>query len=160
VTGVPPSQLTLEITESSLLQDADSSHAKVAALSALGARIALDDFGTGYSSFAYLQQLQVRCLKIDKSFVDGLSAEPGKDTRTEPKLVRSIVDLSDALGLETIAEGTETEDQFEALGRLGCQFGQGFVFSPAVPPEDMRSLLRTFSASLRPAEKALGSSQR
>jgi diguanylate cyclase (GGDEF)-like protein len=141
-TQVPPAQLTLEITESSLLYDAATSQAKVAALGALGVRIALDDFGTGYSSLAYLQQLQVHCLKIDKSFVDGVDIRDGGDpVRTEPALIRSMADLGGALGLDTVAEGIETEGQLAELKLLGCHLGQGYVFSPAVVPAKLRLLL-------------------
>jgi EAL domain-containing protein (putative c-di-GMP-specific phosphodiesterase class I) len=141
-TQVPPAQLTLEITESSLLYDAATSQAKVAALGALGVRIALDDFGTGYSSLAYLQQLQVHCLKIDKSFVDGVDIRDGGDpVRTEPALIRSMADLGGALGLDTVAEGIETEGQLAELRLLGCHLGQGYVFSPAVVPAKLRLLL-------------------
>ncbi|HTW10523.1 MAG TPA: EAL domain-containing protein [Acidimicrobiales bacterium] len=141
-TKVPPAQLTLEITESSLLHDAAGSRAKVAALGALGVRIALDDFGTGYSSLSYLRQLQVHCLKIDKSFVDGVEDRQScTSVRTEPALIRSIAELSGALGLDTVAEGIETETQLAELKQLGCHLGQGYVFSPAVTPDKVRALL-------------------
>lgn len=140
-THVAPWQLTLEITESSLLQDTSASQAKLAALAARGIQIALDDFGTGYSSLAYLQQLHVHSLKIDKSFVAGVDAV--EDDRTARALVRSVVELSSALELSTVAEGVETEAQVAELKRLGCRLGQGYVFSPAVGPDKLRSLLRT-----------------
>jgi EAL domain-containing protein (putative c-di-GMP-specific phosphodiesterase class I) len=141
-TEVPAHQLTLEITESSLLHDAAASQAKVAALGALGVRIALDDFGTGYSSLAYLQRLKVHCLKIDKSFVDGVDYADGyTGARTEPALIRSMAELGGALGLDTVAEGIETEGQLVELRQLGCRLGQGYVFSPAVTPAKLRALL-------------------
>jgi diguanylate cyclase (GGDEF)-like protein len=139
-TQVPPRQLTLEITESTLLQDAVSSRAKLSALANLGIQIALDDFGTGYSSLAYLQQLQVHSLKIDKSFVDNVEGLDGE--RTARALVRSVVELASALGLNTVAEGVETQAQVAELRRLGCRLGQGYVFSPAVDPVKLRALLR------------------
>jgi diguanylate cyclase (GGDEF)-like protein len=138
-TGVPPAQLTLEITESSLLQDAASSQAKLATLSAMGVQVALDDFGTGYSSLAYLQQLKVHSLKIDKCFVDG--TDVASTDRTAPALIHSIAKLGEDLGLSTVAEGVETRDQLSELRRLGCNRGQGYVFSPAVPPDKLRALL-------------------
>ena len=150
--GLPAGNLTLEITESSLLRDAASSQAKLAALGALGVRVALDDFGTGYSSLAYLQQLQVHTLKIDKTFVDGL--EPGRAASTELAVIRSITELSDALSLDTVAEGIETENQLAELRRLGCRLGQGYVFSPAVPPERLPALLWANSSVPPPATTA------
>lgn len=137
-TGIPAAQLTLEITESSLLHDAAGSQAKLSALGTLGVKVALDDFGTGYSSLAYLQQLHVHCLKIDKSFVDGVVS--GSDP-TAPALIRSIADLSASLGLDTVAEGIESQEQLAELANLGCRHGQGYVVSPALPPAKVRALL-------------------
>lgn len=152
--GVPPWQLTLEITESSLLQDTEASRAKLSALATRGIQIALDDFGTGYSSLAYLQQFHVHSLKIDKCFVDGVDG-PAED-RTARALVRSVAELSSALELSTVAEGVETPQQVAVLRRLGCRLGQGYVFSAAVPPEQLRALLRDHSPALRtPALDAL-----
>ncbi len=143
---IPAHLLTLEITESSLLQDTASSQARLGALGLLGVQVALDDFGTGYSSLSYLQQLHVNCLKVDKSFVDGLESQANGTGRA---LIRSIAELGCALDLRTIAEGIETEGQLEVLSRLGCGLGQGWVFAPAVPPERMRELLRSAGASPR-----------
>jgi diguanylate cyclase (GGDEF)-like protein len=137
-TEVPPWQLTLEITESSLLVDTATAHAKLSDLAELGAHIALDDFGTGYSSLAYLHHVHVHSLKVDKAFVDGVDCD---GARTAPALIRSIAELGDALDLSTVAEGIETEGQLAKLMLLGCRFGQGYVFSPAVPPAQLRDLL-------------------
>jgi EAL domain-containing protein (putative c-di-GMP-specific phosphodiesterase class I) len=135
----------LEITESSLLQDTAASQATLQALAAEGIQIALDDFGTGYSSLAYLQQLHVHSLKIDKSFVDGVGGVD--DDRTARALVRSVVELSSALELSTVAEGVETPEQVAELRRLGCRLGQGYVFSPAVHPDELRQLLASHGPS-------------
>jgi EAL domain-containing protein (putative c-di-GMP-specific phosphodiesterase class I) len=141
-TEVPAHELTLEITESSVLHDAAASQAKVAALGALGVRIVLDDFGTGYSSLAYLQRLKVHGLKIDKSFVDGVDYGDGyTGVRTEPALIRRMAELGGALGLDTMAKGIEIEGQLVELRQLGCRLGQGCVFSPAVTPAKLRALL-------------------
>jgi diguanylate cyclase (GGDEF)-like protein len=142
-----PWQLTLEITESSLVQDTEASQEKLSALAARGVQIALDDFGTGYSSLSYLQQLQVHSLKIDKCFVDGVSG--ASDDRTARALVRSVAELSRALELSTVAEGVETPEQVEELCRLGCHLAQGYVFSPAVPPDRLRALLTDHVRPLR-----------
>lgn len=148
--GVPANQLTLEITESSLLQDAEASRAKLSALAGHGVQVALDDFGTGYSSLAYLQQLQVHSLKVDKCFVDGVAN--GAEERTSNALVRSVIELSRALELSTVAEGIETQAQVAQLLALGCHLGQGYVFSPAVSPAKLRQLLRQHS----PARPVVG----
>jgi EAL domain-containing protein (putative c-di-GMP-specific phosphodiesterase class I) len=110
--------------------------ARLHALKALGVRLAIDDFGTGYSSLAYLHRFPVDVLKIDRSFVERLG-----DPRQDAELVRTIVGLGRTLGMETIAEGIENHHQFLALRRLGCDLGQGFYFSPAVPPGDFDLLL-------------------
>lgn len=146
--SLPPSSLTLEITESSLLDDKATCQAKLSALGDVGVKVALDDFGTGYSSLAYLQQLHVHSLKIDKCFVDGVvnSAD-----RTGPALIRSIAELGCALDLSTVAEGIETEGQLSELRRFGCRLGQGWVFAPAVTPERMRELLSSSETAVKAA---------
>ncbi|WP_018141935.1 EAL domain-containing protein [Thioalkalivibrio sp. ALJ7] len=122
--------LTLEVTESGLLRDLPDAIAKLGALRRLGVRIALDDFGTGYSSLAYLRDLPVDELKIDKSFVDELMA--GGD-RT---LIENIVDIARNMELDVIAEGVAQAEQREQLLALGCSHFQGFLFSPALPSGD------------------------
>jgi diguanylate cyclase (GGDEF)-like protein len=120
--GLPGSSLTLEITESILLQDRAQIHERLALLRDLGVRIALDDFGTGFSCLSYLRNLPVDVLKIDRSFVSGMSAGGAP-------LVRTIVELGHALGLSTTAEGIETVAQWDRLRQLGCQSGQGYYFA-------------------------------
>lgn len=125
--GLAPTRLVLEITETAIMSDLGVSLPILDGLKALGIRLAIDDFGTGYSSLSYLKQLPIDILKIDKSFVDGV-AHGGIDCA----LARTIVALSETLSLQTIAEGVENESQREQLGDLGCVFGQGYFFSQAV----------------------------
>jgi diguanylate cyclase (GGDEF)-like protein/PAS domain S-box-containing protein len=123
-TGLPPGSLTLELTESVLMKDADLAVATLAALKAMGVRLAIDDFGTGFSSFSYLQRFPVDELKIDRSFVAGLLGSP-----EQAAVVVSIVRLGESLRLETIAEGIEQGAQRDELVALGAHLGQGFLFA-------------------------------
>jgi EAL domain-containing protein (putative c-di-GMP-specific phosphodiesterase class I) len=130
-TGIQPSALWLEITESTLMRDAESALSALGALQALGLHLAVDDFGTGYSSLAYLERLPVEALKIDRSFTEGVGVR--KDSTA---IVGAVVGLARALRLSTVAEGIETPEQFQQLRAMGCEVGQGFLFGPARPPED------------------------
>jgi len=131
-TGLPPANLTLEITESALMNDAASALRVLRALKELGVMLAIDDFGTGYSSLSHLQRFPLDILKIDKSFVDELG-----DDRGGTEIVAAIVTLAHALELEVIAEGVETERQLDALRRLGCDLAQGYLFSRPVPAHQL-----------------------
>jgi len=123
--GLPAEALTLEITESTLLDDVDAAAARLTELKALGVGVALDDFGTGYSSLSYLGRFPVDVLKIDKSFVDALGT-----TETDPSpLVSAIIGLGATLGVHVTAEGIETVEQLVSLRRMGCELGQGFYFA-------------------------------
>jgi diguanylate cyclase (GGDEF)-like protein len=122
-TGVPPARLTLEITETELLDDARAGAARLGELRALGIQIALDDFGTGYSSLSYLHSLPLDSLKIAKPFVDGLEGD-GRDA----SFIGVIVELARKLGLEVIAEGIESPAQLNALRDLEVELGQGYLF--------------------------------
>ncbi|MFN2625793.1 MAG: putative bifunctional diguanylate cyclase/phosphodiesterase [Mycobacteriales bacterium] len=135
-TGLPPSQLVLEITESMLIDDADRTITKLHGLRDLGLHLAVDDFGTGYSSLSYLRRLPVDILKIDRSFVSGVGQQ-GELTA----LTGAIVALGRRLGLEMVAEGIEDHRQLHELRQMDCQFGQGFLFSPALLPADIDVLL-------------------
>ncbi|MDQ1295157.1 MAG: hypothetical protein QG608_3042, partial [Actinomycetota bacterium] len=135
--GLPPSQLTVEITESTLATDDDSIETQLRTLRASGVRISLDDFGTGYSSLGYLHRYPVDELKIDRSFVERLGAERG----TSEPVVNAIMALSRSLGLRTVAEGIETDAQRSRLALLGCDLGQGFGLSRPLTAADLRSLL-------------------
>jgi diguanylate cyclase (GGDEF)-like protein len=133
--GLDPSLLALEITESTLM-DADAARDVLEGLKGLGATLVVDDFGTGYSSLMYLRRLPVDAVKIDKSFVSGLGRND-EDTA----IVAAVVRLAGALGLHTIAEGVETADQHAALTALGCEFGQGFHWSTPQPAASIRAWL-------------------
>ncbi len=125
-TGLPPERLTLEITESALTLDPVTAQHRLEALKALGVRLAMDDFGTGYSSLSHLQRFPIDVLKIDRSFVAMIDEPVGE------ALIRAVLDLANALGIETVAEGVETEEQRRALVDLGCRQGQGWLFSRPV----------------------------
>jgi diguanylate cyclase (GGDEF)-like protein/PAS domain S-box-containing protein len=139
-TGLAPANLTLEITESALMNDAASALDVLHALKDLGVTLAIDDFGTGYSSLSYLQRFPLDILKIDKTFVDELGVAPEGS-----EIVAAVINLAHALGLEVIAEGVETERQLEELQRLDCDFAQGYLFSRPVPAHE---LVRAFPESL------------
>jgi FOG len=136
--GVDPSALVLEITESVLMQQAGSVRARLEQLKELGVSLSIDDFGIGYSSLSYLQRFPIDILKIAKPFVDDVGL--GEDRAA---LARAIVGLGDTLHLHTIAEGIETAEQCAALIALGCAYGQGYHFSPPLPPEGIEALLGT-----------------
>ena len=129
--GIDPRSLVLEVTESALMDDAAAALRVVNELKSLGVRIAIDDFGIGYSSLVYLKNFPVDLLKIDRSFVAGL----GRD-KDDTAIVRSVIDLAHALEIEAVAEGIETRTHLEMLQGMGCGYGQGFLWSPAVPPQD------------------------
>jgi diguanylate cyclase (GGDEF)-like protein/PAS domain S-box-containing protein len=131
-TGLPPANLTLEITESALMNDAASALRVLQALKDLGVTLAIDDFGTGYSSLSHLQKFPLDILKIDKSFVDDLGIDQGGT-----EIVAAVVKLAHALGLQVIAEGVETERQLDVLLRLDCDFAQGYLFSRPVPAHEL-----------------------
>ena len=134
--GIEPALLNLEITETVLMGDPETSRATLLALKALGVRLHCDDFGTGYSSLSYLHRFPLDALKIDRSFVRRL----GHDDESE-RIVRTIALLARDLKLEVIAEGIETAEQCALLASLGCQRGQGFLFSPAVGSDDAGQML-------------------
>jgi diguanylate cyclase (GGDEF)-like protein/PAS domain S-box-containing protein len=134
--GLPPQSLILEITESFMLQDTESTILKLHDLKKLGIRLAIDDFGTGYSSLSYLQRFPIDILKIDKSFVDKLGQ--GSEGNA---VARAIIMMGDSLNLRTIAEGIEHPEQIVALQDLGCESGQGFHFAKPLSKEDMDAYL-------------------
>ena len=154
VTHLPPHCLSLEVTESAMVRDvatlADSLHA----LKALGLRIVLDDFGTGSSSLGYLTHLPLDAIKVDRSFVDGL----GHDRR-DTAITQAIVAMAQALSLQVVGEGVETEEQAEALSALGCQLAQGFLFAPPVAPAEIERMLDAGSGWLE-ARRAHTSAER
>ncbi|MFN8026011.1 MAG: PAS domain S-box protein [Acidimicrobiia bacterium] len=139
---VAPGMLSLEITESALMDDIETSARALDAMRDLGVHLAIDDFGTGYSSLTYLKRLPIDALKIDQSFVDGLPDEPHDRFITE-----AIVTLGRSLQLTLVAEGVETVTQWDTLDELGCQLGQGFLWSPPVDADEFAALhTRSFAA--------------
>jgi diguanylate cyclase (GGDEF)-like protein len=137
-TGVAPSSLVLELTETSLLERSHSPADTLARLKALGISLILDDFGTGYSSLSYLQQFPLSGLKIDRSFVAALGAANG-----DGAIVDAILRMARALDLEVVAEGLETEQHLETLRGLGCRYGQGYLFSRPVNVATASALLES-----------------
>jgi len=135
--GLPTSALILELTESILLDGDDRIYAELDLLKDIGLRLAIDDFGTGYSSLAYLLDLPIDILKIDKTFVTGMADSPRRRG-----LVEGIVALARTLGLVTVAEGIETTTERELLAWMGCQYGQGYLLSRPVEAQAAEELLR------------------
>src|SRR5688500_8359935 len=128
--GLSGDRLTLELTESSIVQDPARATRVFDALKALDTTVAMDDFGTGYSSLAYLQRLPIDVLKLDRSFVTGMMVDPDSVA-----IVRAILSLADALGMSTTAEGIETVELATTLAALGCSSGQGYFFSKPLEPD-------------------------
>lgn len=137
--GIPPERLELEITESFVMADRDRSFKSLADLKALGVRLSIDDFGAGYSSLAYLQQIEVHELKIDISFVRGVTTN-----HNNASIVKAIIALGHSLGLEVIAEGVETLDQARYLHTLHCDVMQGYLVSRPLPVDEMTRFLASF----------------
>jgi diguanylate cyclase (GGDEF)-like protein/PAS domain S-box-containing protein len=129
-TGLDPASLTLEITESALMQNLKSGAAVIQQLHEMAIRLHIDDFGTGYSSLSYLHNFPVHTLKVDKSFVSRM-----EDTPSQAEIVRAIVSLAQNLGMEVTAEGVETKAQADALQDLNCNSAQGFLFSRPLPAD-------------------------
>ena len=139
--GLPPRNLSLEVTESTLMLHTDATLATLRALKALGVRIAIDDFGTGYSSLACLQQFPIDVLKIDRAFVHALGAD-GDAENGGPTLARVVLALAHTLGLRAVAEGIEDERHVRGLRALGCRLGQGFHFAPALAAAEIEARIR------------------
>lgn len=136
-TGLKPSTLILEITESVVMQEGPASIATLQALKALGVRLAIDDFGTGYSSLAYLQRFPVDILKIDRTFIEGMESGQG-----DAAIVRAVIMLAQTMNLDVTAEGIETTEQYTHLQALGCTMGQGYLFSMPLPSDEMDAFLK------------------
>jgi len=148
LSGLDPRCLTLEITESVLIHDVEATVVAFRALKALGIRLAIDDFGTGYSSLSYLRQFPIDVIKVDRSFVASLDG-----STDSVALVRSILNLSATLRLDTVAEGIETVVQQRALQDLGAQRGQGYLFARPMSPGALRDLLMHGIVRPSPAAK-------
>ena len=135
-TGVEPPSLELELTESVLMQDAESTVRTLVALKSMGVQLAIDDFGTGYSSFTYLRRFPVDALKLHQSFVQEITENPGDAT-----IVSAMINIGKSLNQRVIAEGIETRAQLKFLQRYACAEGQGYYFSRPVVAAQAASLL-------------------
>jgi predicted signal transduction protein with EAL and GGDEF domain len=135
--GLDPEALTIEVTESTAMADRDTGFRALRDLSGEGVHVAIDDFGTGYSSLDQLRRMPVDVVKVDRSFVQGMSHDS-----TARELVAAVVGIGRALNLLVVAEGIETDEQAAALRELGCTHGQGYLYAPPLPPEELRALLR------------------
>jgi diguanylate cyclase (GGDEF)-like protein len=148
--GVPAGSLCLELTESMLMADVDHLSSHLAQLRACGVKVSIDDFGTGYSSLAYLRRLPIDEVKIDRSFVWDLDEQgPGAS------MVSAVVAIAGSLGITTVAEGVETEAQLEQLHELGCDEGQGYLFSRPVPADQLLDVLRDLGCASPPRLRAV-----
>jgi EAL domain-containing protein (putative c-di-GMP-specific phosphodiesterase class I) len=141
-TGLYPSDLCLEITESLAVEDVPRTIATLEQLKALGVRLAIDDFGTGYSSLTYLKRFPVDVVKIDRSFVMGVDTAP-----VDSAIVTAVLGLADAVGMTTVAEGVETEAQLARLRELECPLVQGYLLGKPCNAEEAGELVER---SLRP----------
>jgi EAL domain-containing protein (putative c-di-GMP-specific phosphodiesterase class I) len=137
-TGLDGSALSLEITESVLMDDSDGTLETLRELKSLGVRLVLDDFGTGYSSLAYVRRFPIDVLKIDRAFVDALGNEA-----EDAAIVTAIISMGSALGVTVVAEGVEVERQATQLRELGCDLAQGFLYAKPLAAAEAGELLRT-----------------
>ena len=135
--GAKPSHLKLELTESTVLENIQDTVAKMRELKLLGVSFSMDDFGTGHSSLQYLKRLPLDQIKIDRSFVLDITSDPN-----DAAIVQAIIAMTEALGLNVIAEGVETEAQRNFLDKRGCHTFQGYLFSKPVPVEEFEALLK------------------
>jgi EAL domain-containing protein (putative c-di-GMP-specific phosphodiesterase class I) len=134
--GLAPRCLRLEITESAIMSDPKAAAIALERLRDLGIRIAIDDFGTGHSSLNYLQQFPIDTLKIDRSFIHKMD-----DDTKDREIIQAVVSLAHNLGMDVVAEGVETSDQWDQLDILGCEYGQGYFFSRPVDGSGAEALL-------------------
>ena len=149
--GLPSELLIFEITETMVMEDLAGAREVMKRLNRLGVRLAIDDFGTGHSSLAYLKQFPVHEVKVDRVFVQGIAESP-----VDSAIVRAVIDLANAMGIATVAEGVETSDQVAELRRLGCDVAQGFYFSPPLCAEVFDGLLaRHFAPAVPPRAPAI-----
>ncbi|HET6916266.1 MAG TPA: bifunctional diguanylate cyclase/phosphodiesterase, partial [Acidimicrobiales bacterium] len=153
-TGVPSDRLTLEITESTVMADPPRTIACLTRLARAGVRLSVDDFGTGYSSLSYLRRLPVHEVKIDRSFVFRIASDP-----TDAAIVRSIIELSHTLSLQTVAEGVEDRVAWDRLRQMGCDEIQGFFLSKPLSAENVGEWLATLEDNTAPVALRLISGQ-
>jgi EAL domain-containing protein (putative c-di-GMP-specific phosphodiesterase class I) len=148
-TEFPLEALEIEVTETAIMAEVPTIRLVLEGIRAIGVGIALDDFGTGYSSLTFVRQLPVTTIKIDRSFTRHIT-----DRREDLAICTSVIDLARAVGLRTIAEGVETLEQVSLLHRLGCDAGQGYLWSSALPPADLADRLRSEPQDFAHAAKA------
>jgi EAL domain-containing protein (putative c-di-GMP-specific phosphodiesterase class I) len=151
-TEIDPAYLCLEVTESVLIEDPETSIRTLTELKELGVKIAIDDFGTGYSSLEYLRRMPVDCVKVDRSFVRGLP-----DNEEDVAIVNAVIELGHALKLSVTAEGVETTDQYDNLRAAGCDTAQGFLFYRPEPPEVVEQLFAGARAAAEAGIVCVGS---
>jgi EAL domain-containing protein (putative c-di-GMP-specific phosphodiesterase class I) len=134
--GLPPQWLSLELTESTLIDGNPATERTLNDLNALGVQLGLDDFGTGFSSLAYLKRFPIDFVKIDQTFTDGLGTDDN-----DTAIVRATIALAQSLGISVVAEGVESEQQRDLLRELGCDFGQGYLFAKPIDAHEFDSLI-------------------
>lgn len=144
-TGMPPSRLEIEMTESAIVKDFEGAVKTIRQLQGSGIRVALDDFGTGFSSLSQLALIPFDKIKIDRSFTSSC-----RDNAKQSSMVRSIIGLGHGIGVATLAEGIENAAQFELLRAMGCEYGQGFLFARPMPPEEVAGYLGLASVERLP----------
>jgi diguanylate cyclase (GGDEF)-like protein len=135
-TGISPSSLKLELTESAVMENAETAILMLKQIKETGVQISIDDFGTGYSSLSYLHRFPIDLLKVDRSFVSAM-----EENTENGEIVRTVIALAKALGLKVVAEGIESIHQFHQLRILGCEYGQGYLFSKPLPVPEIDRLL-------------------
>lgn len=150
ITQVNPENIQLEITESTLIDFTDSKHTVINDINDMGIALALDDFGTGYSSLNYLKNFPIKCLKIDKSFIDEIN-----DNKRDYAITDSIIDLVHNLGIHTVAEGIETVGQYDFLKDMNCDYIQGFLMSKPLEEADAIEFVEKYDALHRPDKHKL-----
>jgi EAL domain-containing protein (putative c-di-GMP-specific phosphodiesterase class I) len=141
--GLDPACLGLEITEGVIIRHADSAASRFSRLKSMGVQLYMDDFGKGYSSLSYLHRFPMDILKIDRSFTSRIEEAEGNLA-----IVKAIITLAHQLGMEVVAEGIQTEEQKARLRLLGCEYGQGFLFSEPLSADGAEELLLRWSRSL------------
>ncbi len=141
--GLAPEQLTIEITETTIMANAEETAGRLASIKEIGVRVAIDDFGTGYSSLAYLQRFPVDALKIDRSFISKMSNDAEGET-----LIRTLVQLGKSLSIETLAEGIEQAQELSLLREESCDTGQGFLFARPLDLEECETFLENWAGAV------------
>src|ERR1022692_1895839 len=145
-TGLQAEALTIEITETTIMANAEETAARLASIKEIGVRVAIDDFGTGYSSLAYLQRFPVDALKIDRSFISKMRNDAEGET-----LIRTLVQLGKSLSIETLAEGIEQAQELSLLREESCDAGQGFLFARPLDMAECEDFLDNWSGAVTPS---------